>query len=229
MIWILAGTSARQSRTAMGLAPEDVGARSTQRRVHVALSGLARSRSWRSRRRHGGGQKMKQRERADQRAVRLEELPDEALQAIEADREIEAVVDPNRSWRSTRHEIDDGERRHRGALVKLHRMAQHAVAEVVAPGQPGRRAVGEVVDLKAPRRRKPDGPGGSRSWVPPIARVFARSPDFSRTVPRSLHRPARCRGCAARCSTSRNNAPNRPFCAGQHSRIERAGATNGHG
>src|SRR5258708_2849389 len=97
---------------------------------------------------------MEQRERADQRAVGLDEFPAEALRAVECDGEIEAVVDheavvahfrtlprwPLASLASAARAPDviDRERRHGGALIELDRMAQDPVAEVVAPGQRGR-------------------------------------------------------------------------------------------
>ena len=65
----------------MRLAPEDIGPRFYAKARSWALSGFGRRRDHGDRvEQHGGGQQMKQRERADQRAVGLEEFPDEALQ-----------------------------------------------------------------------------------------------------------------------------------------------------
>src|SRR3954462_14340058 len=91
---------------------------------------------------------MKQREGPDQRGVGFEKLPYEALRAVPADGEIESLVDPEAVAVQNTPRIDQRERRHRSAFVKLHRMAQHAIAEIVRPGDPCWRAVGEVVQTR---------------------------------------------------------------------------------
>src|SRR5215470_10535621 len=93
----------------------------------------------------GGGKEMKQGERADQRTVGLDELPREALCAVKADGEIEAVVDYEAVVAEDTPDVERREGDHGRALVELYRMAHDPVAEVVAPGQRGRRAVGEIV------------------------------------------------------------------------------------
>src|SRR5437879_2556950 len=89
---------------------------------------------------------MEQRERADQRSIGLPELPQETLRAVEADREIEPVLDHEAVTRDHAPHIDGREGSHRRGLIELHRMAKDAVAEIVAPGQRRRRAIGEVLD-----------------------------------------------------------------------------------
>src|SRR5215831_5633845 len=89
---------------------------------------------------------MKQRERPDQRAVGLQELPGEALRSVEADRKIKPVFGDEGVAAKNANDIADRERHHGGALVKLHRVARDAVAEIVAPGQRRRRAIREVVN-----------------------------------------------------------------------------------
>ena len=89
---------------------------------------------------------MKQRERTDQRAVGFDEFPDEALRAVETDREIESVVDHKAVVAAYAPDVDERERGHGGALVQLHRMAHDAVAEIVAPRQLGWRTVGQILE-----------------------------------------------------------------------------------
>src|SRR6266550_3504356 len=80
-------------------------------------------------------QQMEQRERPDQRAIGLDELPYETLRAVETGRQIEALRDEEPVVPQHAPYIERSERRHRGALIKLHRMARHAVAEIMRPGQ----------------------------------------------------------------------------------------------
>src|SRR3954462_6338161 len=91
---------------------------------------------------------MKQREGPDQRGVGFEKLPYEALRAVPADGEIESLVDPEPGAVQNTPPIDQRERRHRGAFVKLHAMARDAIAGIVRPGDPARGAVGEVVQAR---------------------------------------------------------------------------------
>src|ERR1700730_18271583 len=78
---------------------------------------------------------MKQVERPQHRRIGLEEFPGEALHAVPADEEIEALSQKQRCVRGDAGEKDAEESEHREALVELHRMAPDAVAEIDAPGQ----------------------------------------------------------------------------------------------
>src|SRR5690349_12087524 len=88
--------------------------------------------------------KMEEVERPDQRCIGLEELPGEALQGIPADREIEAVGQPEAVAGGKAPDQQDEHRGHGEGFVELHGMAWDAVAEVDGPGHRCRRAVGEV-------------------------------------------------------------------------------------
>src|SRR5689334_11503773 len=82
-----------------------------------------------------GGQEMKQREWTEHRSVGLEEFPHEPLRAIKAGGEIEALLDKEAIAPQHAPDVDQRERRHGGAFVKLHRMARQTVAEVMRPGK----------------------------------------------------------------------------------------------
>src|SRR5262249_60338549 len=79
----------------------------------------------------GGGKEMKQGERTDERAVGLDEFPREALRAVEADGEIEAVGDHEAVVAAYAPDVERRKGRHGRALVELDRMACDPVAEVV--------------------------------------------------------------------------------------------------
>src|SRR6266702_8027849 len=87
---------------------------------------------------------MEEIERTEHGCIRLEEFPYEALQRIPADRQVEAVPEPEGI---AGDEALDQHHEHRGhgeGLVELHRMAGDAVAEIDAPRQVRGRAVGKV-------------------------------------------------------------------------------------
>src|SRR5262245_33817767 len=65
---------------------------------------------------------------------------------MEADGEIESILDNERVAAYRIKNIDERESRHGGALIELHRVARHPIAEINAPWQRGRRPVGEVVE-----------------------------------------------------------------------------------
>src|SRR3979411_2128182 len=87
---------------------------------------------------------MEEVERADHGCIRLEEFPYEALQRVPADREVKAVPEPEGVARPEALDQHDEHRGHGEGFVELHRVAMDAVAEIDAPRQRGRRAVGEV-------------------------------------------------------------------------------------
>src|SRR5437660_10439560 len=98
------------------------------------------SRMWR-RREHDGRieqneerQQWKQGQRADQGGVGLEEFPDEALQPIIYQHEIETVGNDEAVLPNDGDDVVRRESGHRRALIKLHRMTADAVAEIMAPG-----------------------------------------------------------------------------------------------
>src|SRR5207245_4982615 len=78
----------------------------------------------------GGGEEMKQGERTDERAVGLDEFPEEALRAVEADGEIKAVVDHEAVVAEDAPDVERRKGGHGCALVELHWMAHDRVAEV---------------------------------------------------------------------------------------------------
>ena len=99
-------------------------------------------------------------EGAGERCIGFEEFPDEALQAVPADREIEAVLQPEGV---AGHETLDQHDEHRGhgeRFVELHGVAWNAVAEIDGPGNTGRRAVGEVGEAGEEAAQPADGHGG---------------------------------------------------------------------
>jgi hypothetical protein len=98
---------------------------------------------------------MKRIERSHDRSVRLEELPDEPLCGVDSDEEIEPQRD-RKGMPSSQHEKRYDERDHDGRLVQLHRVPPHAIAEVDAPGQRGRRAVRMVVQSGQKAADPPD-------------------------------------------------------------------------
>src|SRR5436190_6988448 len=142
-----------------------------------------------SRRQHDGGinqdeerQQVEQREGADDRAIWLEKLPYEALQRIVEQRKVETICDDEMISVQDRADIEGREDGHRKTLVELHRMARHAVAEIMAPGQRGWRAIGEVVeasevaadpaDRDADRKRQGKaGAGAQRNAVQPFVEL----------------------------------------------------------
>src|SRR5882762_8862604 len=80
-------------------------------------------------------QQVKQVERADHRAVGLQELPDETLSGIDPDEQVEAGAQ-NRLVAAPCQGDEHGEKyRHRHRFVELHGMASDAVAEIDTPGQ----------------------------------------------------------------------------------------------
>src|ERR1043165_4588539 len=93
---------------------------------------------------HRQREKLKQIERSDQARIGFPELPDEALNGVEQDEQVEgAAAGPLRPpGESGEVEAEEGE--HRQALVELDRVAADAVAEIDAPGERGGRAVGLV-------------------------------------------------------------------------------------
>src|SRR5215510_13851068 len=103
---------------------------------------------------------MEQVEGADHGCVRLEELPDEALQTVPADREINAVPEPERIAGPEALDQQQEHRQHGEGFVELHGMAGDAVAEIDAPGQAGRRAVGEVGEAREEAAPAADRDGG---------------------------------------------------------------------
>ena len=68
------------------------------------------------------------------------------MRAVVPDGEVEAAVDDERVVPAHAPEVEQGERRHGGAFVELHRMARDAVPEIMRPRQCGRGAVREVVE-----------------------------------------------------------------------------------
>src|SRR5512139_631807 len=76
---------------------------------------------------------MEEVERPDHGCIRLEEFPDEALQRVPADGEIEAVGEPEAVARDEALDQHDEHRGHGERFVELHRMARDAVAEIDAP------------------------------------------------------------------------------------------------
>ena len=99
---------------------------------------------------------MKRIERSHDRSVRLEELPDEPLRGVDSDEEIEPQKGRKGMPAASQHQKRDHERDHDGRLVQLHRVPPHAVAEVDAPGQRGRRAVRTVVQSGQKAADPPD-------------------------------------------------------------------------
>src|SRR5215813_2817739 len=134
LISILVGTSARQVSHSEVVCPQN-----TYGRALRNSSVIGDPRAWGGNdhpSRIGedcGREEMKQRERPNQWAIRLDEFPGEALCAIKADHEIEPVLDHEHVAAQRSQHIDQGECRHRGAFVELHRVPQHAVAEVSPP------------------------------------------------------------------------------------------------
>src|SRR5262245_57510290 len=93
LISIFAGTSARQVSHSEVVWPQNTYGRDLRKGAVMLLVVSDRSRVWCGRNHDNGvghergRQKMKQGEGADQGAVRFDELPNEALRAIEADGE----------------------------------------------------------------------------------------------------------------------------------------------
>src|SRR5216684_7515509 len=102
-------------------------------------------------------QEMEQVERARHRGIGLEELPDEALGAIAGDEEIEAMAQEERGSRRDLRQEHDQEREHGEGFIELHRMPRDAIAEVDAPRQPCRNAVGVV---RKPGKKAAPAPDG---------------------------------------------------------------------
>src|ERR1700678_935048 len=119
---------------------------------------------------------MKYRQRTDHRAVGLEKLPDETLHPIIGEHEIKTIGGDKTIPPANCDDIEDGKTGHRHALIQLDRMPSDAVAEIVAPGQRRRRAVGEIVhsrkiaadaaDGDADRERQRKAGSGSQAYAP---------------------------------------------------------------
>src|SRR5215510_942582 len=134
LIAILVGTSARQVSHSEVVCPQNTYGRALRNSSVIGGPRVRGGNDHPSRIGEDcGREEMKQRERPDQWAIRLDEFPDEALCAIKANHEIEPVLDHERVSAQSRQHIDQGEYRHHGAFVELHRVAQHAVTEVGPP------------------------------------------------------------------------------------------------
>jgi len=81
---------------------------------------------------------------SDQPWIGLEKLPGEALHAVPDAHDIEAAPQGPVRPRAQTEQVDGEEEGHRRALVDLNRMARDAVAQINAPGQAGRHAIGAV-------------------------------------------------------------------------------------
>ncbi len=103
---------------------------------------------------------MEQIEGPDDGAIGLEKLPDEALPGIDQHQKIEAVAHEEGIAAADQHQCHDEEGQHGEGLVELHRMAQETVAEVVAPGQAGGRAMRVVLDTGEEAAPAPDNDAG---------------------------------------------------------------------
>src|SRR5258708_34532634 len=98
------------------------------------------SRMWRGREHDGRieqneeRQQVKQGQRADQGGVGFEKFPDEALQGVIYQHEIEAVGNDEAIPPNDGDDIERSESTHRRARINLHRMTADSVAEISAPG-----------------------------------------------------------------------------------------------
>ena len=91
--------------------------------------------------------------------IGLQELPEEALEAIESGEDVEAIAGRRERPAPQPQEEAQGEERHGDGFIELDRMAGDAVAEIDGPGQVRGRAIGIV---GKPGQEAADAPDGDR-------------------------------------------------------------------
>src|SRR5579863_6684901 len=85
---------------------------------------------------------MKHIERPHEMRIGLQEFPDETLKSVPRHKKMETLPQKQRRASCDLAQIDGEERQHRQGLIELHGMARDAVAEIDAPRERCRRAVG---------------------------------------------------------------------------------------
>src|SRR5476651_2353879 len=108
-------------------------------------------------------EQVEQVERPDDRPVRFQEFPREALRRVDDDEQIERVAHEERLAHGESPEGKAQKRSHGQRLVELHRMARDTVAEVPAPGGAGGYAVGLIVEAREQAADPADGDAGRKS------------------------------------------------------------------